>query len=1071
MENPTPDGFTDETAYETDPWTQTKTLVSLAESQNWKTDIVLNYTKPEWNTRVPNPIQSDKDMTLNFEDHTLRIYSGDMVGGTGIRAVNGSISLSGQKLEVFIANPAYGIHAHRDEIALDVDEVWLEAESDGKGTVLVRAQSDITLNSQSFVAQLGGQLQESFSENPSETNAIFSAISGGNLTATGENYFLHVAEGTKNSQHAVGVYAGQSSTITLGKPDQALNLLSVTGVGCGFYFQDYGSGKFFVNADNLYVETVSDTTSQYGTAIYADGEMAFKAKDAVLKGDILINPLGMHGETSNVDLIANRVLVSGNLLNGQNGRMSLSADALTFNGNMSLNSSSLTTINADQLLLNGNIANSERNSRLEMRYARAYINGRVAAGRGAIYTFESNAAISNAQLNIIDTRAYDTLAAGDCLANDWNYDAVLAGDFSSDNSAAGSAIIDIKSSALISTHDFSHEPYIPSSSFDSAVVSALRANADSTINLVTAGASYRIIGNVTAGLGINPEDLEQGAEDFTGGRINLGGENTHINLNGDVFAANGGAVALQLGQGDYFEGRVDTYADLAWSAQTDRQAVFKDHAGQDIDVTHAGQTEITLKKGSTWVAHGKNIVTALHAEDNSVINLTKDTGSSLLIEHFAGVTDLTLHLDSDPGKSSMLYLDEVAADSKVNLFADLTANISIQDLQGVRFATVKGSASTNVKVKVQDQGFFNAAFDVYTEAYDKDDESNLQWNGSANGSDGKIGDDVVDAFVGDDDAVNWVVGKISESSVSDAGQAVIATARGLYYSAVEIDRFNQRYGDRRYDENNKNLWARVRQDRWGTAAGVGDFKSQNTTYQLGFDYTTPNEDGKMIYGIAVDLMDGNTDYESIDGSGETKRYAVSAYATYMDDSGSYLDVVGKIGRLSNEYAVKLDSGADVSADYMNWMAGISVEVGHQLTADDSRWFVEPQVQAQYVFVSDNDYTNGQTQIEQDSIHSFITRAGFRAGRWLGENKAANVYFKGDVLHEWAGQQSIHVSDKTTVQDGENIDINNHGTWFDVGFGFQAPVGKSFYAFGDAEYRFGNDLYQTWTFNLGGKYVF
>ena len=173
-----------------------------------------------------------------------------------------------------------------------------------------------------------------------------------------------------------------------------------------------------------------------------------------------------------------------------------------------------------------------------------------------------------------------------------------------------------------------------------------------------------------------------------------------------------------------------------------------------------------------------------------------------------------------------------------------------------------------------------------------------------------------------------------------------------------------------------------------------------------------------VYGAAIDLMDGNTDYESIDGSGETKRYAVSAYATYMDDSGSYLDVVGKIGRLSNEYAVKLDSGADVSADYMNWMAGISVEVGHQLTADDSRWFVEPQVQAQYVFVSDNDYTNGQTQIEQDSIHSFITRAGFRAGRWLGENKAANVYFKGDVLHEWAGQQSIHVSDKTTVQDGQ-----------------------------------------------------
>ena len=227
----------------------------------------------------------------------------------------------------------------------------------------------------------------------------------------------------------------------------------------------------------------------------------------------------------------------------------------------------------------------------------------------------------------------------------------------------------------------------------------------------------------------------------------------------------------------------------------------------------------------------------------------------------------------------------------------------------------------------------------------------------------------------------------------------------------------------------------------------------------------------MIFGAAVDLMDGNTDYESIDGSGETKRYAVSAYATYLGDNGGYVDVVGKVGRLSNEYAVKLDSGAGVSADYMNWMAGLSVEVGHQLSTDDSRWFFEPQVQAQYVFVSDNDYSNGQTEIEQDSIHSFITRAGFRAGRWLGEEKNANVYFKTDVMHEWAGDQGIHVSDKTTAAGGESFNMDNKGTWFDVGLGFQAPVGKSFYAYGDAEYRFGNDLDQTWVFNFGGKYVF
>ena len=75
------------------------------------------------------------------------------------------------------------------------------------------------------------------------------------------------------------------------------------------------------------------------------------------------------------------------------------------------------------------------------------------------------------------------------------------------------------------------------------------------------------------------------------------------------------------------------------------------------------------------------------------------------------------------------------------------------------------------------------------------------------------------------------------------------------------------------------------------------------------------------------------------------------------------------------------------------------------------------------------------------------------------------------MHEWAGEQDIHVKDKTTAVGGETFEINNHGTWFDVGLGFQAPIGESFYAYGDAEYRFGNDLDQTWTFNFGGKFVF
>ena len=107
------------------------------------------------------------------------------------------------------------------------------------------------------------------------------------------------------------------------------------------------------------------------------------------------------------------------------------------------------------------------------------------------------------------------------------------------------------------------------------------------------------------------------------------------------------------------------------------------------------------------------------------------------------------------------------------------------------------------------------------------------------------------------------------------------------------------------------------------------------------------------------------------------------------------------------------------------LAAVSVEAGHQLTNEGSRWFVEPQIQAQYNFVSDNDYSNGQTKVEQDDIHPFITRAGFRVGKWFDETKSTSVYFKGDVLHEWADDQDIHVLDKTTNRVGDTISLSNH----------------------------------------------
>ena len=262
----------------------------------------------------------------------------------------------------------------------------------------------------------------------------------------------------------------------------------------------------------------------------------------------------------------------------------------------------------------------------------------------------------------------------------------------------------------------------------------------------------------------------------------------------------------------------------------------------------------------------------------------------------------------------------------------------------------------------------------------------------------------------------------------------------------------------------------MKHERLGTDSGVGDFRSYNTMYQFGYDYAKPTENGKMIWGAAFDYMDGRTDYKSIEGDGGTDRTELSLYATYLGDNGFYGDLVIRGGKLNSDFDMVTPSGTALDADYDNWFYGVSFETGRQLE-NDTGWFVEPQAQMQYLRIASGDYSTAQTEVEQDAIDSLIGRAGFRVGKFLSDDKAQTVYFKADVLREFMGEQKIRVTDVTTRVGGEDVSISNRGTWFDVGAGFQAAVSKDFYAYGDVEYRFGNDLWNTWVFNVGAKYRF
>ena len=622
-----------------------------------------------------------------------------------------------------------------------------------------------------------------------------------------------------------------------------------------------------------------------------------------------------------------------------------------------------------------------------------------------------------------------------------------------------------------------------------------------TVNATGLKTGTRIFGDLVAGQrGVLNFELTQGNGTLLmteTGNVDL--INSDEDITGNALAANGGIVNIEIGDSVVWSGRSDDYQD-AGKGDWNHEEIFAPEFSKDI--TGAGTVNITLNGSAYWNVTGQSWVTSLSGDGGTInlINSDSDTGAAsyaLHVQNISGQHTFVLNLNSDNhALSDMLYVQNVGENGK-------TQQIEINSLEGlenmaheerVRFATVNVSdgelefvaslpsdqpagAAARTRTMVRNQGFFDVGFRIESEnrhidPWDSDDES---YNGRGDDmTTSKPGEAWVDDHYDAEDAQNWyLVRDKSADENSDGGEAVLATARAAYWNAVEIDRLNKRLGDARHaDGGTDGFWVRVRNDRIGTDAGVGDFRSRNYAYQFGYDHTKKEDDGKRLFGAALDYMDGNTTYRNIDGTGATDRFGVTAYMTWFGDDGWYYDVVGKWGVLSNSFRITNDYGSLVDGDYDNHVLGASFEFGRKLTKENSLWFLEPQAQIQHVMVTEASYsTNQGTHVDQDKINSTITRLGFRIGRNFGEQANGLFYAKADWLKEWHGHQRITVTDITTGNRAADASIDNKGNWFDVGLGVQSPISDTTYFFADAEYVFGNHLDNTWNFNAGVRWMF
>ena len=590
-------------------------------------------------------------------------------------------------------------------------------------------------------------------------------------------------------------------------------------------------------------------------------------------------------------------------------------------------------------------------------------------------------------------------------------------------------------------------------------------------------------------------------------------DNAKINITGNLLAGNNGILNVNLGNGGVLEGRADDYGDAGSGESSGHGTTFFNPAFSS-DIYKGGAVNLTMGAGSTWNVTGQSWITSITTADSGstpVIDLVSantdrnTTAHALTVYNMDGNAVFNMSLDGDRDASDMLYMKKANGSYIINVVDAVTTDAMRHDktntsinFDGLRFATVGKDSDVSFRAVTLGAGMRNIEYTVESEKYDssKADENNAynSADGAVEGSSEKPGTDMVEGFFestgepptdsGEESAngqimllaedgeaagtstattetTNFKLTGIKGTELSDAGKTVVNMSKVNYSNAVYMDRLNKRMGEARYLDGDDGLWVRLRHDRIGKDNA---FRSMNTMMELGYDRKVQSQkDGEHRRGVAFDYMRGEADYTNVMGSGDVRRAGVWLYDTWLGDKGHYTDYVVKYGHLSNDFDVFSEMGEEINGDYSNNVWSVSAEYGRKKDIGND-WYFEPQVQAQYAYVTSADYTTSQdTKVHLDSIDSLIGRAGFRLGRDTDE--ANTVYFKADILHEFLGGQSIRAMD-TTTNGVLTTTYENEGTWYDVGFGFSHRMGKDSYMFLDVEHSFGNDNEDTYQINIG-----
>ena len=554
---------------------------------------------------------------------------------------------------------------------------------------------------------------------------------------------------------------------------------------------------------------------------------------------------------------------------------------------------------------------------------------------------------------------------------------------------------------------------------------------NTTINAVTAlSAMSQSVLNVNSNLVTNGKNaiLTRGNSDVN---INTDGKHT-TQLNGDIVFNYDGAssgtgidsnVNVNLnGEGSSWTGNTKAEWNSA-SGKPDEAKLAVSH--MNLNVANGAQWNPTTIKSQNNETNGMNNIAINNlALNNGVVNLDSN--------NFAG--DNAVQIENLEGTGGTINTNNVDNNISINSKA-ADMSLTVNGTKDVTDAIASGKASLQNLANVVQSNGKSAADTVTSDA-----------------------NDIIGGYKADVDEYGDVIIKSAKTLENPTNRAISDMANiSLMTWRQENNDMNKRLGELRDSKGEHGAWARMA--RGESKYGSQNVKNQYNYYQVGYDEKL-STDPNWTVGVALTRTEGTSTFAR--GTGENKHTGFAVYGSYLNDNGSFVDLIAKYARIDNDYST---IGAGVGdASYETNGYSLSAEYGKRFTKDNGFW-IEPQVELTYGTVGSVDYlTSKGARVHQDSVDSLVARLGFSLGKDI---KQGNVYVRASYLYDFDGETKATMSGAGTASFEQDLG----GGWWEVGVGTNLNLSDATHLYFDVEKTYGGNVATPWQWNAGVRWSF